>query len=81
MSGTEQDLPHHDTHHGTGHGNSVAAWTSVSVIMAGFLVMSVAVALTSLWLFLVGVVVGVVGAVLGKVLSGMGFGVAGRPGS
>lgn len=62
------------------HGNSVAAWTAVSVIMAGFLLMAVAVAVTTLWLFVAGVVVVLVGAVLGKMLSAMGFGISGKPG-
>lgn len=62
-----------DEHDG-GHGHSVAAWTSVSVILVGCLVMAVAVVLAAVWLFVVGAVVTVVGAVLGKVLNAMGFG-------
>ena len=59
-----------------GHGNSVAAWTAVSVVMLGSLVMSAAVALgwDALWLFIVGVVIVVLGPVLGKVLGALGFG-------
>jgi hypothetical protein len=57
-----------------GHGHSVAAWTSVGVILLGCLVMAVAVVVATIWLFVVGAVVVVVGAVLGKVLSAMGFG-------
>jgi hypothetical protein len=63
-----------------GHGNSVAAWTCVSVIMLGSLLMCLAVALPTTWLFVVGAVVVVLGAISGKVLAAMGFGVSGRPG-
>jgi hypothetical protein len=59
-----------------GHGHSVAAWTAVTVVMLGSLVMSVAVAIgwDALWLFIVGAVVVLIGPVLGKVLGAMGFG-------
>ncbi|MFN8077451.1 MAG: HGxxPAAW family protein [Kineosporiaceae bacterium] len=60
--------------HGGGHGNSVAAWTAVGIMMVGFLVASIAVAVAQLWLGIVGAVVVVLGAVVGKVLSAMGFG-------
>lgn len=60
--------------HHEDHGNSVAAWTGVLIIMLGSLVMSVAVAVTTLWVFVVGAVVAVVGAVAWKVLSSMGYG-------
>ena len=63
-----------------GHGNSVAAWTCVSIIMLGSLLMCLAVAVAATWLFVVGVVVVVLGAISGKVLAAMGFGVTGRPG-
>ncbi len=62
------------------HGNSVAAWTAVTVIMVGFLVMAISVAVPTLWLFIAGAVIVVAGAVAGKVLSAMGFGVSGKPG-
>jgi hypothetical protein len=77
MAGTKQhpapaELPH-DPY---GHGNSVAAWTAVIVIMVGALIMSIAVAIgwNVLWLFIVGGVVVVLGALSGKVLGAMGFG-------
>lgn len=63
------------------HGQSVAAWTAVFVMMAGFLVMSISVVITMLWLFVAGAIVVLLGAAAGKVLSAMGFGVSGRPGS
>ena len=61
------------------HGNSVAAWTAVTIVLLGALVMSVAVVLTSLPVFLAGAAVVVLGAVVGKVLSVAGYGVQGRP--
>jgi hypothetical protein len=62
------------------HGQSVASWTAVGIIMLGALTGCVAVVLESRWLFVVAVVVVVVGAIAGRVLSAMGFGVSGRPG-
>jgi len=62
------------------HGQSLASWTAVVVIMLGALVMAIAVVITTVWLFVVGAVVVVLGALSGKVLSAMGFGVSGRPG-
>jgi hypothetical protein len=63
------------------HGNSVAAWTAVGVMLVGVLLMCVAVVALTAWLFVVGVVVVALGAVTGKVLSAMGFGVSGKPGA
>lgn len=56
------------------HGHSTAAWAAVGTVMLGFLVMSVAVVLTTLWLFVVGAVITAGGGLLGKVLGAMGFG-------
>jgi hypothetical protein len=64
--------------HEGGHGHSVAAWSSVGVIIAGSLIAAVAMVAAQEWLFVVGVVVLAVGAVLGKVLAAMGFGQPGR---
>lgn len=64
---------HHDN-----HGQSVASWSAVAIIMVGSLIGSVAVVVKSVPLFVVGLVVIVLGAVAGKVLAAMGFGVAGR---
>ncbi len=66
-------------HHG-GHGHSVAAWTSVIVIMVGSLISSVAVLMSSVGLFVAGAVVVVLGAVAGKVLTTMGYGNEPTPG-
>jgi hypothetical protein len=72
MSSAEQ--AHHS---GPGHGNSVAAWTAVLVIMLGGLVSAIAFPLNSTWVFWAGIVVIVLGLVAGKVLAMMGFGVDG----
>jgi multisubunit Na+/H+ antiporter MnhG subunit len=60
------------------HGNTIAAWTGVGVIMIGSLIMSFAVVLASVKLFIVGAVVCVLGVVAGKLLSRAGYG-AKRP--
>jgi hypothetical protein len=62
------------TAHAVGHGNSVAAWTAVGVIVLGSLISALAIPFSLVWLFWVGIVVIVIGAILGKVLSAMGFG-------
>jgi hypothetical protein len=60
------------------HGNSVAAWTGVAVIMLGFLVASIGVGMTSVWISIVGGVVVVLGAAAWKVLAALGYGTATR---
>lgn len=62
------------SHPGGSHGHSVAAWVAVSVVALGCLVMSIAVLVTTLWIFIVGAVVVVLGGISGKVLHVMGFG-------
>ena len=64
-------------HHDDDHGNSVAAWAMVGILILAAAVMSVAVAIASIALFVVGVVVGVLGLVAGKVLALAGYGVDG----
>jgi hypothetical protein len=70
----------HSAHAG-GHedGNSVAAWTAVSIITLGFIVGGVALWVSSVAGFYVGVGLCVLGVIVGKVLAMMGFGVS-RPG-
>jgi hypothetical protein len=72
MSSGEQ--AHHASHN---HGNSVAAWTAVSVIVLGGLVSAIAFPLNSTWVFWAGIVVIGLGLLAGKVLAMMGFGVDG----
>jgi hypothetical protein len=73
-AGTQQAAAQHEA-----HGQSMASWTAVGIIMFGALVMAIAVIVTTVWLFVVGAVIVVLGAVAGKVLSAMGFGVSGKP--
>jgi multisubunit Na+/H+ antiporter MnhG subunit len=56
------------------HGNTIAAWTGVGVIMIGSAIMAFAVVFASLWLFVAGAVVCLLGVVVGKVLSIAGYG-------
>jgi hypothetical protein len=57
-----------------GHGNMVAAWVAVSIIMAAFVIGGIAI-LMGVWpLFWASVVLAAVGGVAGKVLQMMGFG-------
>ncbi len=67
--------PHHDS-----HGNSVAAWVSVTVIMVGTLISCLAVVASNTPTFVVGVVVVALGVAAWKGLSAMGYGPAGRSG-
>jgi hypothetical protein len=71
--------PHVEEQHDN-HGQSTAAWTAVGVCILAALIMSIAVVIASVWLFVVGAVVAVLGAASGKVLAAMGFGMSGRPG-
>lgn len=68
------DSEHHDN-----HGQSVAAWTGVVVLMVAACIMAVAVLQSSTSLFIIGAVVAVVGIVAGKVLAMAGYGVQ-KPG-
>lgn len=64
---THRATPHH-------HGNSIAAWTTVSIVIVGFLLSGVAVIVAIPPLFWVGLVIAAVGVVSGKVLSMAGYG-------
>ena len=81
QQGSQQgrQTPHVEPDH-ENHGQSVAAWTAVGIIFVGSLIMSIAVVIASVWLFVVGAVIAVAGAISGKVLSAMGFGSSGQPG-
>lgn len=61
------------------HGNSVAAWTAVTIVMVASLVAAIGVLASAPWLFWVGMALVVVGVVAGKVLQMMGFGVKREP--
>ncbi len=60
------------------HGQSVAAWVTVGILIVAAAIMSLAVLFPNLWLFIGGVALGVVGLVAGKVLSMAGYGAASR---
>jgi hypothetical protein len=62
------------------HGNSVAAWTAVSIIAIGFLLVAIAWVRTDIPLYLAGAIVIIAGGIAGKVLSAMGFGASHKPG-
>lgn len=64
-------------HDDNGHGNSVAAWVMVGILILASAVMSLAVMFPSVPLFIGGVVVAIVGLVVGKVLALAGHGVNG----
>ena len=48
--------------------------------MLGALIMSIAVVIATVWVFVLGAVVVVIGVIAGRLLAAMGFGVSGRPG-
>jgi Gpi18-like mannosyltransferase len=65
---------HHDP-----HGQSVASWTSVIVLMVAAAVMSMAVVWGNTGIFIAGAVLALVGVIAGKVLAMAGFGLQ-KPG-
>jgi hypothetical protein len=77
MTDSRQQTPAPAQHH-EDHGNSVAAWTSVVIIMLGSLLATIAVIVGSTPLFVVGIVVAILGGIAAKVLSAMGFGSGGK---
>jgi hypothetical protein len=56
------------------HGNTPAAWTSVTVMFVGCLVAGISIPLALPWLFFVGIGIVAVGAIVGKVMQMMGMG-------
>lgn len=61
-----------------GHGNTVAAWVAVAIIMAAFVIGGVAIMMAAWPLFWGAVVLAALGGVTGKVLQMMGFGQSAR---
>ena len=61
------------------HGNTVAAWTAVAVIMTAFVIGAVGILIGNWVVFWASVVLALVGGVLGKVLQLMGFGQSSGP--
>lgn len=62
--------------HALGHGNTVAAWTAVAIMLVGCVISAVSIWFAAIPGFWVGVGVVVLGAIVGKVLQVMGFGKA-----
>lgn len=58
------------------HGNSVAAWVLVGLVILGFALASVGVALVSWTWVILGVIVAIAGLVAGKVLAARGYGLS-----
>jgi hypothetical protein len=63
----------------TNHGHTTAAWVTVSLVIVGAVVASVAVLTALPWLFWVGIGVVVVAVVVGLVLKVLGLGQPGGP--
>ena len=59
------------------HGNTVAAWAGVAIMMLGFIIGAIGLLVASMPTFWAGVIVGLVGPLVGLVLQKMGFGQAG----
>ena len=62
----------------TNHGQTVAAWTAVTVVLVGGVLASVGVLIALVWLFWVGIAVVVLGVTAGKVLQMAGYGQGGK---
>ncbi|GAB3684063.1 hypothetical protein GCM10027591_18320 [Zhihengliuella somnathii] len=60
-----------------GHGNSVAAWSMVAVMLVGFAVGCVGFTIANVPVLVVGVVIIFAGLILGWILKKAGFGVGG----
>lgn len=69
------------SHEHESHGHSVAAWVCVTLLIIGFALGSLAVALLNVPLAIGGVIVCIIGLVAGKVLAARGYGLAGQQGA
>lgn len=58
------------------HGNTVAAWVAVAIIMAAFIVGAAGVLMANWPVFWASVVLAAIGGIAGKVLQSMGYGQA-----
>ena len=63
---------------GEGHGDSIAAWTSVILIMVAFAIGTAGVWFAIAALTPIAIALGVIGIVAGPVLSKLGYGVNGK---
>jgi hypothetical protein len=57
-----------------GHGNTLAAWTGVAIVLLGFIVGGLGLVLENMPLFFAGVALGPVGGIVGYVMGKMGMG-------
>ena len=65
-------MRHHATSHE--HGHTVAAWTTVAVVLVGFMISGLAIVFAQPLAFWLGIVVAGLGVVVGKLLSMAGLG-------
>ena len=56
------------------HGNTPAAWTGVTIVLLGFLVGGIGLALENMTMFWVGVALGPIGGIVAAIMSKMGLG-------
>jgi hypothetical protein len=67
------DTQGHGTH--PGHGNTPAAWTTVTIILVGSTIAGIAVILGDWWMFLASAVgLPLLGLVVGRIMAGLGLG-------
>ena len=59
------------------HGNTPAAWTAVTVALAGFVVAGIGLMMGSMTVFWIGVAFGPLAVIIGVVLAKMGYGADG----
>lgn len=74
QSGTVHGRTAHGRQHATHHGNSLAAWVMVLLLMLGALVAAIGVSVPSITLDVIGAVIVVIALIVGKVLSLAGYG-------
>jgi hypothetical protein len=60
------------------HGQSVAAWAAVGILLVAAFVIALSFPLSNTPLLIIGLVLAVAGVVVGKVLSATGYGVGGK---
>ena len=60
--------------HEDNHGKTVAAWTTVTIMLVGSTISAVAVVIATQWIFWAGIIVCALGGVAGLVLRSMGYG-------
>jgi hypothetical protein len=69
ISGGDVPSSHQDN-----HGQTPAAWTTVTIVMVAFVVGAVGILISTPWVFWVGVGLVVLAVIVGKVMSMMGLG-------